>query len=1031
MSRTLAIPEVMGDAAINIAFDTIAREKQALFFLNSKRNAESLAERIAAKIKEAQPNNDVLAKKALHLPKPTKQCQRLALVLKKGMAFHHAGLTSQQRELIEQGFREGNIKIICATPTLCLHKDALIWQGLTEKKVCEIKKGNMVYALKEKAVIKVPVSAIHKNTATGYLTITSVSGHSVTVTPNHRVLIKRNGEVKLIQVRDCKKTDYIATLGLLSVSSKNVRLSRLVRDNQLPFSDKLLDPNDYYLIGSMLGDGYSGAEYRGKKIIYKGSPCIVGNDQEIFARIKDKCAQYDLLCKADKNYHGTNQLILSKKKWFREFLCRAGIQIREQKHICVSLLGAPESCVRALLQGLFDTDGYVQQYRNVGFSNISCVLVRQMQRLLLRWGIVTRFRQRKPGKMKMYGKEYLTKIGYELTIVHKLSILKFNECVGFSVERKKKSLQVIVANIMDNIHYAHCPICKYRIYADLFTGRTKEQQLWGKQKHTILSFLGRYGELASNEIIKRLGIEPRKKDRRLNHHYQLITKRKKGVISKTEWYWSLNAIGSYLYKHDLFNNLTLFFKRTHCPLCGTELMMRLKSGWRTKDIDGDIFWDKIHSLEPTFVKEESYDVVLSTDRSNDHLFVANGIFVHNSAGVDLPAFRAVIRDVQRYGKHGMQHIPVLEYEQMAGRAGRPGKDDHGEAILIAASEKDKQLLKEAYVDGETESIYSKLAVEPILRTYCLSLIATNYVKDENELKTFFAKTFYAHQYGDLKKLAKLLDKTIARLQEWQFLHNSKDDFVGADQLLRKETALAATLFGKRTSELYLDPYTARFLLDCILTTRKRTPSVFSYLHVLCSCLEMRPLLRVKVADMDTLQAKITLHSEELLVKEPSYYDEEYDAFLQSCKTALFFMDWINEMNEDDLLNTYDVRPGEIRAKLDIADWLLYAMEELARISKNLGVIADVRKLRVRLKHGAREELLPLLKLKGIGRVRARLLFKNGVKDIGGVKEASTTTLGQLLGKAIAEDIKKQVGEDIPEEVSPRKRKGQMSMDKYE
>jgi helicase len=53
-----------------------------------------------------------------------------------------------------------------------------------------------------------------------------------------------------------------------------------------------------------------------------------------------------------------------------------------------------------------------------------------------------------------------------------------------------------------------------------------------------------------------------------------------------------------------------------------------------------------------------------------------------AAGVNLPARRVVIRDYRRFEQgRGSYTIPVLEYKQMAGRAGRPKYDSYGEAIL--------------------------------------------------------------------------------------------------------------------------------------------------------------------------------------------------------------------------------------------------------------------------------------------------------------------------------------------------------------
>ena len=90
---------------------------------------------------------------------------------------------------------------------------------------------------------------------------------------------------------------------------------------------------------------------------------------------------------------------------------------------------------------------------------------------------------------------------------------------------------------------------------------------------------------------------------------------------------------------------------------------------------------------------------------------------------------------------------------------------------------------------------------------------------------------------------------------------------------------------------------------------------------------------------------------------------------------------------------------------------------------------EIRKLRLRVRYGVKEELLALIKLQGIGSVRARKLYAYGIKDLGDVKKADLTTLSQLLGKAVAESIQKQLGEEI-KEVPKGTRKGQTSILKY-
>lgn len=386
-----------------------------------------------------------------------------------------------------------------------------------------------------------------------------------------------------------------------------------------------------------------------------------------------------------------------------------------------------------------------------------------------------------------------------------------------------------------------------------------------------------------------------------------------------------------------------------------------------------------------------------------------------AAGVDTAAFRTVIRDVKRYaGKWGMQYIPVLEYQQMAGRAGRPGKETFGQAVLIAKSEGEKQKLYEQYVLGEAEDIQSKLAVEPVLRTVVLSLVATGFTTSYDSLIAFFKKTFYAHQFGDLYRLEQIVSKVISMLRDWGFLEDSSDSksvFSSADEL--DEQGLSATPLGRRVSELYIDPLTAHHLITCLNRASEKlsdsdylvTPSL---LHMLCHTIEMEPLLRVKQKELDSIHVVLSEYESSLLIDIPNEYDYEFEKLLQSTKTTLFFNAWINEVEEEEILKRFDVRPGETRAKLDGIDWLLRCAIELAKFLDKKTIIGSLAKLNVRLINGAKEELLPLLKIKGVGRVRARVLFNAGFTQFSSFTQGSFSKVKELVGDKIAENIYKQL-----------------------
>lgn len=393
-------------------------------------------------------------------------------------------------------------------------------------------------------------------------------------------------------------------------------------------------------------------------------------------------------------------------------------------------------------------------------------------------------------------------------------------------------------------------------------------------------------------------------------------------------------------------------------------------------------------------------------------------------GIDMPAYRAIIKDLKRYTMHGLSWIPVLDYMQMSGRAGRPNYDNEGQAIAIAISSGEKDKIEEKYLNGTPEEIYSKLAVEPVLRTYVLSLIAANFTATKKQLFDFFDKTFYAYQFKDLRRMHATITKVLDLLEEWEFIMRSGDDFSSANEL--GDEKLKPTLVGKRVAELYIDPLTAHFFITCLRNGSDKKLDAFSFLQMISHTLEIRPLLKVGIREYDKIQESMLELSDFLLENEPSMYEPEYEDFLNSVKTSLMLSQWISEQDEEFLLEEYNIRPGEIRAKLEIADWLLYATEEICKIMHYQSLIKEVEKLRLRMRYGVEEELLPLVRLENIGRVRARLLFRNRLRDIKDLRNADMSSLTHLLGEKTALSVKKQLGQEKLE-VPENKRKGQISL----
>ncbi|MFP4118540.1 MAG: helicase-related protein [Candidatus Woesearchaeota archaeon] len=434
-----------------------------------------------------------------------------------------------------------------------------------------------------------------------------------------------------------------------------------------------------------------------------------------------------------------------------------------------------------------------------------------------------------------------------------------------------------------------------------------------------------------------------------------------------------------------------------------------------------------------------------------------------AAGLDLPAFRAVIRDHKRFSGQGMAPIPVLEYLQMAGRAGRPGMEEYGEAILVAGNQEEIERLTETYIHGIVEDIHSKLAVEPVLRTYILSLVATEIITTKQELIDFFSETFYAKQFGNMKRLIATLTKMIKLLKKWEFLEQEEQEkqgseesssiFVtasemyGAEQQANEEEKLVATPLGQRVSEIYLDPLTAHLILEGMsrlekeLRSKEDEEQTFAVQHLISCSLEMRPLLRMKTSAVELVE-NIMDEQELILLDENDFYEYSQDDYEDTILTASFLNDWSNEFSEQQLLDKYGIRPGEITIKLQRGEWLMYACEELARVTKKKRLLSILRHIALRTKHGVRSELITLLKFKGIGRVRARTLHAHGITSVKDVKQAQMEKLKEIIGPKTARQLKEEAGEKVEEQqgeeedakamqAKPKKRSGQTDLNHYQ
>jgi helicase len=440
-----------------------------------------------------------------------------------------------------------------------------------------------------------------------------------------------------------------------------------------------------------------------------------------------------------------------------------------------------------------------------------------------------------------------------------------------------------------------------------------------------------------------------------------------------------------------------------------------------------------------------------------------------AAGVNTPARRVIVRDWRRYDGEfgGMKPLDVLEVHQMCGRAGRPGLDPYGEAVLLANDADTKEELFERYLWADPEPVRSKLAAEPALRTHVLATVASGFASTRDGLLSFLDNTLYATQTDDEGRLAAVTDTVLDYL--------AVNDFVDRDRDGGSES-LTATGIGHTVSRLYLDPMSAAEMIDGLRSVGRaggggsegaadgefvRTaddagdePGFGTYTrageeseeaaagsdpdppspevtplglyHLVSRTPDMYELY-LKSGDRETYTELCYEREAEFLGDVPSEYEDvRFEDWLASLKTARLLEDWANEVDEDRITERYGVGPGDIRGKVDTAEWLLRAAETLARDVEGVDgdVVVAVREARKRIEYGVREELLDLAGVRNVGRKRARRLYEAGVETRADLREADkAVVLGALRGRErTAERILEHAGREDPsmDEVRPDK-----------
>ena len=356
-------------------------------------------------------------------------------------------------------------------------------------------------------------------------------------------------------------------------------------------------------------------------------------------------------------------------------------------------------------------------------------------------------------------------------------------------------------------------------------------------------------------------------------------------------------------------------------------------------------------------------------------------------GVNLPSKYVVIRDHTRWTSNGPASIPVFDYEQMSGRAGRPQYDDVGYSYLVAKTMDEAFDLEARYVNGEIELTNSKLIDnKDAIYKQIIAQIASSLSKNLDDLNDFFGKTLYGFQMKNNPSMSMFAQDSL----NWEL--ESALEFLLQNGIIRATPeGLKTTDFGNLIAKSNYAVETAVKIKEYVSTMEKLNPAEMIY--ALAETPDL-PLISFKGRkSKDPVRDKLSecgLFAVDIGNPEA---------------TAVSLIEWIDERNEYEIENAYNVYSASTRRSAYEASRLVKFAKNTLEVLGNYSNLKDMDYLSTRLYYGVKEDIIPLVVgVKRLGRKRARLLMKTFGDNL---SEASEKELQKVegIGSKLAGKVK--------------------------
>lgn len=366
-------------------------------------------------------------------------------------------------------------------------------------------------------------------------------------------------------------------------------------------------------------------------------------------------------------------------------------------------------------------------------------------------------------------------------------------------------------------------------------------------------------------------------------------------------------------------------------------------------------------------------------------------------GLNLPCRTIVIADNTRWDGETFQPLPVWNYLQRAGRAGRPGQDGAGRAILLAPTwARDLQ----DYAKSPPEPVRSQLTKPAHLAEQILVEVASRSCRTQGQLAGSFLPSTLASKQNPCFE-----DRFSACLS----------DLISTGLVLENASAiLHPTKVGWVAVRNQLSPATAKHLLSLGALNNENFLTDFDLLLHHCWDSDLQPQLPASIEVIESLEESIRDIPSHLLDLPPPA-SRPPRACSAGVLMATLAWHYIQGQDLETSCDSFDVYLSDAEVLRQSLVRLLHASADLHAAADPItdpakqqlrdricgsSLASRIRRLSLQLEHGLHGDAAYLTLVPGCGGKLARRLFDAGIQDLEDLCIQDPTDLARLPGIGI-------------------------------